>query len=138
MGAFRESEFSGLPLESLAERVDGGREDAGFSAEGNGSGEKRGLVQVGEVVNQLAIEFTKPVQVPSASTQCGVLLRAFQRGERLTVAEALSRYGVYALSQRVGELKRAGWPIKSEPFKTPNGATVSRYFMDTERERMAA
>jgi len=75
---------------------------------------------------QLDIEF---VRVPPNTTQCGVLLRAFQRGEALTVAEALSRYGVYALSQRVGELKRAGWPIVAEQYKTPSGARVARYSM---------
>lgn len=80
-------------------------------------------------VQQLAISFTQPVRVPPADTQCGVLLRAFQRGEMLTVAEALSRYGVYALSQRVGELKRAGWPIVAEQFKVQSGARVARYSM---------
>lgn len=79
---------------------------------------------------QLDIDFT--VHIPPADTQCGVLLRAFQRGERLTVAEALSQYGVYALSQRVGELKRAGWPIKAERYKTPGGAVVCRYSMVTQ------
>ena len=80
-------------------------------------------------MNQLVIDFPKPVRVPDDTTQCGRLLRAFQRGESLTVAEALGQYGVYALSQRVGELKRAGWPIVAEPFKTPGGATVARYYM---------
>ena len=79
--------------------------------------------------NQLVIEFPKPCRVPSDDTQCGQLLRAFQRGESLTVAEALTKYGVYALSQRCGELRRAGWPIKSEPFKTTGGATVAKYYM---------
>lgn len=41
---------------------------------------------------QLAIDFT-PCRVPSDETQCGVLLRAMKRGERLTVASALSQYG---------------------------------------------
>lgn len=78
---------------------------------------------------QLAIDFECAVKVPDAQTQCGVLIRAFKRGESLTVAEALSRYGIYALSQRVGELKRSGWPIIAEQFKTPSGARVARYSM---------
>lgn len=82
-------------------------------------------------MNQLALAFQKTT-VPPADTQCGQLLRAFQRGEKLTVAEALSRYGVYALSQRVGELKKSGWPIRSEPFTTPGGARVARYWMDKQ------
>jgi hypothetical protein len=50
----------------------------------------------------------------------------------LTVAEALSQYGVYALSQRVGELKKAGWPIESEWYATAGGAKVKRYFVGAE------
>ena len=69
------------------------------------------------------------IRVPEAGTQCGDLLRAFQRGERLTVAEALTRYQVYALSQRVGELRRQGWPVESEWYATAGGAKVKRYFM---------
>ncbi len=82
-------------------------------------------------MNQMVLEFQlrREVQVPEETTQCGKLLRAFKAGESLTVAEALSKYGVYALSQRVGELKRSGWPIISEPYKTPSGATVARYRM---------
>lgn len=68
------------------------------------------------------------IRVPEAGTQCGDLLRAFQRGERLTVAEALTRYQVYALSQRVGELRRQGWPVESEWYATAGGAKVKRYF----------
>lgn len=82
-------------------------------------------------MNQLAIDFAKPVTVPPSDSQCGQLLRAFKRGERLTVAEALSKYGVYALSQRVGELKRAGWPVKSERITVDSGANICRYWMET-------
>lgn len=53
-------------------------------------------------------------KVPPHETQCYKLLRAMQEGVRLTVAKALNEYGVYALSQRVGDLRRTyGWPIKS-------------------------
>lgn len=69
-----------------------------------------------------------PVRVPTG--QCHTLLLAMQRGERLTVAEALSAYGCFALSQRCGELRRMGWPVLSEWFKTPGGANVKRYFME--------
>ena len=37
------------------------------------------------------------------------ILRELQTGRRLTVALALSELGVYALSQRIGELRRLGW-----------------------------
>lgn len=69
------------------------------------------------------------IRVPEPGTQCGDLLRAFQRGERLTVAEALDKYRVYALSQRAGELRRQGWPIESEWHTCASGARVKRYGM---------
>ena len=77
-------------------------------------------------MTQCEIDFPR-VKVPEKGTQCHTLLLAMQRGERLTVAEALSRYGVYALSQRMGELKRAGWPIESEMVEVKPGTRVSRY-----------
>ena len=69
------------------------------------------------------------VKVPEQGTQAYALLRAFKRGERLTVKTALDQYGVYALSQRVGELKRMGWPIESTTVTTSGGAKVSCYWM---------
>lgn len=66
---------------------------------------------------------------PRTGTQHHKLLLAFQRGESLTVGVALEKYGVYALSQRVGELKKMGWPIESETIETDGGAHVSRYWM---------
>lgn len=66
-------------------------------------------------------------KVPARGTQCYELLHAFNRGEALTVAEALRKYGVYALSQRVGDLKRMGWPIMAEMVAAPGGARVARY-----------
>ena len=80
-------------------------------------------------MTQCEIEFPR-VKVPEKGTQCHTLLLAMQRGERLTVAEALSRYGVYALSQRMGELKRAGWPIESEMVEVKPGTRVARYRLE--------
>lgn len=55
---------------------------------------------------------------------------AMRQGVRLTVAKALTQYGVYALSQRVGELKRKyGWPIKSRMVKF-GSATVAEYYLE--------
>lgn len=60
------------------------------------------------------LELLAPCRVPEQYTQCHRLLRAMQRGERLTVATALLMYQVYALSQRCGQLRdEYGWPIKS-------------------------
>lgn len=62
------------------------------------------------------------------SKQCETILAALRSGERLTVAEALTRYGCYALSQRIGELKRQGWNIESQMKKLPSGKRVAEYF----------
>ena len=55
------------------------------------------------------------------------LLKALQRGEELTTLDALQRYGVMALSQRMTELQRAGYPVKSEMIDLPTGKRVARY-----------
>jgi hypothetical protein len=53
-------------------------------------------------------------RMPERGTQCYELLMAMQRGARLTVAKALIEHGVYALSQRMGDLRDDyGWPIRS-------------------------
>jgi hypothetical protein len=55
------------------------------------------------------------------------LLKALQRGEELTTLDALTRYGVMALSQRMTELQRAGYPVKSEMIDLPSGKRVAQY-----------
>ena len=70
-------------------------------------------------------------------SQADVLLRALKRGEQLTVAEALNRYGVYALSQRMGELKRQGYPIGSSMIKVASGKRVCCYFWAAQLELAA-
>lgn len=43
-------------------------------------------------------------------TQRKMILTHLQSGRTLSVAQALTQYGIYALSQRIGELKRNGFP----------------------------
>ena len=62
-------------------------------------------------------------------TQLERLAAHFAAGGTLTVAEALTQFGIYALSQRVGELKREGVPIDAEMVETTGGARVARYRM---------
>ena len=61
-------------------------------------------------------------------SQVDVLAEAFDRGEHLTVATALTKYGIYALSQRCGELWRMGYPVESLTKRLENGKHVSEYF----------
>lgn len=62
-------------------------------------------------------------------TQNETLLAAFRRGESLTVADALTRYGCYALSQRVGELNEHGAGIESDWVTTATGKRIKRYYL---------
>jgi hypothetical protein len=81
-------------------------------------------------MNQLALEYEPSRCVlPKLGTQHRLLLDAFYRGERLTVLTAIQKYGVYALSQRCGELKRMGWPISSETIHQ-NGKSFSQYWIE--------
>jgi hypothetical protein len=65
-------------------------------------------------------------KVPPRGTQGHELLMALKAGKRLTVARALVEHGVYALSQRMGELRRMGWPITVRMVKVGR-ATVAEY-----------
>jgi hypothetical protein len=60
-------------------------------------------------------------------TQCEQILKALESGERLTPLIALESFGCLSLSQRVGELKRKGFPIASEKKKLANGKWVAEY-----------
>jgi hypothetical protein len=59
------------------------------------------------------------------------ILEALLSGEHLTVALALQRHGVFALSQECGRLRRLGWQIESRTVETP-GAHVSEYWLTCE------
>ena len=62
-------------------------------------------------------------------TQLEQLAEAFDRGERLTVAVALDKYGIYALSQRCGELWRKwNYPVDSRMIETPTGKHIKEYY----------
>ena len=60
-------------------------------------------------------------------TQIEMLADAFDRGEHLTVLTALERYGIFALSQRCGQLAK-WYPVESRTITLPNGKRVSEYF----------
>ncbi len=59
--------------------------------------------------------------------QLDVLDAYFLTGGTLTVAEALDRFDIYALSQRIGQLIAAGKPVVKTRERTPGGALVKRY-----------
>ena len=52
----------------------------------------------------------------------------FSSGGSLTVAEALMQFGIFALSQRAGELRRHwGRPVVAETVKLESGKRIKRY-----------
>lgn len=61
-------------------------------------------------------------------TQLDQLRKHFDDGGTLTVAEALGVYGIYALSQRCGDLRDAGYPVASRMIETPTGKRVAEYY----------
>lgn len=67
----------------------------------------------------------KPPQRPSAPKTRAVLI-ALRQGHKLTVAVALRKLGVYALSQEAGRLKRLGWDIKRR-MVSYRGSRVAEY-----------
>ena len=62
-------------------------------------------------------------------SQTQTLLDALKRGERLTPEDAKARYGVWALSQRMTPLIRAGHPIAVEMVQVGPRTRVACYFI---------
>lgn len=75
------------------------------------------------------LELEPVVRMPQRGSQHYEILIYLQSGGRLTVAKALTELGVYALSQRCGELRRMGWPVRSETVRVGPRCYVSEYFM---------
>lgn len=67
----------------------------------------------------------KKYPLPTAPKSLAVL-RALHRGDKLTVRDALLRFGCYALSQRIGDLIALGWPIKKR-WKETADSRVREY-----------
>ena len=68
-------------------------------------------------------------RLPEKGTMTWDLLMALKAGERLTPLVALERYRCLSLSQRLGELRRMGWPISRQMVKVPSGKSVAEYRM---------
>lgn len=60
-------------------------------------------------------------------TQMEKVLTHLEKRGSLTPLQAMDHYGIMRLAARIGDLRGIGHEIKSEPFRTPGGATVSRY-----------
>lgn len=83
-------------------------------------------------MNQLASELrdTPRCQLPPEGGQCYQLLVAMKQGRRFTVLSAIQELGIYALSQRCGELRnKYGWEIQSRTRREA-GKSFSEYWLD--------
>jgi hypothetical protein len=63
------------------------------------------------------------------------LLRYMAKGHKLTALKALRLFNCLSLSQRIGELKRELWPIKSQLVKR-NGKHISEYWYERPKRGM--
>ena len=85
------------------------------------------------MTDQLALPLAclaDPPRYPSARASVQwTILSALRRGEHLTVAVALEKYNVYALSQECGRLRNLGWPVQSKRIKLSSGKTVKEYWI---------
>lgn len=68
-------------------------------------------------------------KVPDSNTVAYQILMALKQGEKLTPLVALDKFRCLSLSQRVGDLKKMGWPILSEMVAVPSGKRVAQYRM---------
>jgi hypothetical protein len=68
--------------------------------------------------------------IPTRGSQCEALLESMFDGEKFTVGDAMSKLGIYALSQRAGDLKFSGWPVKSDWVTVPSGKRVKMYWLE--------
>jgi hypothetical protein len=57
-------------------------------------------------------------------------------GGSLTPLESLNLFGCLALSQRIGQLKREGYPIKREMVTVGLHKRVARYEWDWDAEKI--
>lgn len=80
-----------------------------------------------------SIPNTKSPNETKTQTQKVELMGYLMAGNRITVLTALRLFGVYALSQRLGELRRdKGIPIQSQFIKLPNGKMIKEYWLSPD------
>jgi hypothetical protein len=60
-------------------------------------------------------------------TQLLAIQRHLAAGHTLTPLEALEKFNCMRLGARCWELKRAGWPVKTELVTVESGKRVARY-----------
>lgn len=75
------------------------------------------------------IDIDKHLTRRKPMTQHDLILNHLRSGGSLTVAQALNQLGIYALSQRIGDLRRMGHRIKDD-WAESHGKRFKRYFLE--------
>lgn len=55
----------------------------------------------------------------NTTSQCKAILEALQNGKTITPMDALRDFGTIRLPARINDLRRKGWPIKTNIIKVP-------------------
>lgn len=76
------------------------------------------------------IDLLPACRVPERGTVSYEILMALKAGQKLTALLALQKFDCLSLSQRIGELKRDGWPIHREMVEVNSGKRVAQYSME--------
>lgn len=74
-------------------------------------------------------------------SQSDSILSALRRGDRLTPADALERYGCFRLAARIYDLRKAGHDIRERMVQVPGHdgtCTVAEYSMAEPADLFAA
>lgn len=66
-------------------------------------------------------------KVPPRGTVSYEILMALKQGYKLTPLMALQMFDCLSLSQRIGELKKEGWPIQTQMVQVNSGKKVAEY-----------
>lgn len=69
----------------------------------------------------------------SHETQLLQIQRHLAKGHSLTQLEALRKFGTMRLGARVWDLRRLGFPVKSELIEVGDGKRVARYSIPRAR-----
>lgn len=65
----------------------------------------------------------------SSASQNARILAYLLEGNAITPIEALDLFGCFRLGARIGDIKEAGYAVKSEYVKLPNGKQVKKYHL---------
>lgn len=75
------------------------------------------------------LDLLAPCRIPEKGTQCYRLLEAMKSGVHLTIWNAMVDYRCGALHQRIGDLKKLGWPIQRREITGKDGQRLAEFWL---------